>query len=217
MNVLGTTRRPETRRGTMALAIKRRTAPAHRVAEATVARARPFASRGSYAAYLSRLYGFYAALEPQLHGRLGEILPDAGDRRKLPALEADLRVLDAPRPSSRHWCAALPRVDRAASAIGVAYVLEGKTLGGRFLLDEARRALGLDADRGARFFAGYGERTGEMWRRFRDALETWVRLHGQRSAVLAAAEATFESFTSWIGPLGWADVSASTIAPLSSR
>ncbi len=191
-------RAPATRRGSMALAIKRLTAPAHRTAEATVARRAPFASHASYAAYLHRLHGFYAAVEPVLFERIADLVPDAEQRRKLDLIRDDLRTLDVPLDVP--LCRAIPRMDGAATAMGVAYVLEGKTLGSRFLLEEARSQLELDAGRGASFFAGYGARTGPMWRAYLEALERFVARHGQRAAVLHGAEATFACFTAWIAP-----------------
>ncbi len=185
----------------MALSIKRITAPAHRKAEAAVALATPFASRRAYADYLARLYGFYAEVEPILFERLSGVLPDANERAKLPLLTQDLRVLDASAVvTAAPRCRSLPRLTCAASAMGVAYVLEGKTLGSRFLLEDARRLLGLDAGCGASFFAGYGPRTGAMWRAYRDALEVFVGRRGCRATVLLGAQSTFASFTTWVTP-----------------
>lgn len=186
----------------MALAIKRFTAPAHRLAEGAVAGAAPFASRAAYIEYLTRLLGFYAAIEPPLFERLDGVLPDVTARRKLHLIADDLTVLGArDRIATAPRCRSLPRLDGTSSAMGVAYVLEGKTLGSRFLLEDARRLLGLDAVRGASFFAGYGPRTGAMWRAYRDELESFVARSGRRATVLLGARATFTSFTEWIAPL----------------
>ncbi|HVH43321.1 MAG TPA: biliverdin-producing heme oxygenase [Labilithrix sp.] len=187
----------------MALAIKRLTAPAHRLAEAAVAAAAPMSSRHAYAAYLAQLHGFYAAIEPPLHSRLTGVLPDIDARMKLHRIEADLRFLGAEHLLAHAArCEHTPRIDSDATALGVAYVLEGKTLGARFLLEEARRYLGLCADGGATFFAGYGAATGAMWRSYRQTLETFVSVHGQRGRILRGAETTFACFTAWISALG---------------
>lgn len=187
------------KRGSMALSIKRLTAPLHRTAEAVVEAASPMSSRTAYSRYLARLAPFYATIEPVLHGRLSDVVPDMRDRAKLARIEADLRFLGAAPDLA---CDVVPRVTSDAMALGVAYVLEGKTLGARFLLEQARRALGLDADHGAAFFAGYGPDTGRMWRTYRDALEAFVAERGQRARVLYGAEQAFEAFTAWIRPLG---------------
>lgn len=181
----------------MALSIKRLTASAHRDAEAAVGRARPFASLGSYRAYLTKLHAFYEALEAPLFERLALLVPDADARRKTGLLEADLRYLGALVDPAALGRPRVPRIASSAAAMGVGYVLEGKTLGSRFLLEHARQ-LDLDAGRGASFLAGYGGRTGPMWRVYRDALEHFVVGGGRRAAVVAGALATFASFTRWI-------------------
>lgn len=144
---------------------------------------------------------FYAAVEPVLQRRLHDIVPDMSLRMKRHHIEADLRFLD--REALLEAVSArvplVPPMASIASALGVAYVLEGKTLGARFLLDQARSALDLDAGHCATFFAGYGAATGPMWRTFREALEAFVATHGQRTQVLRGARATFEAFTDWIG------------------
>ena len=193
----------EARRGSMALSIKRLTAPAHRQAEAVVQRAAPLSSHRAYVAYLTRLHAFYAAVEPRLFELLGDFLPDASERRKLDLIERDLAALGGLVPSGPAMHApSLPRLTCTASAMGVAYVLEGKTLGSRFLLEDARRLLDLDAGRGASFFAGYEARTGAMWRVYRDELESFVAQNGRRATVLAGATSTFASFIRWVAPLG---------------
>lgn len=186
-----------TRRGSSCLTIKRQTAAVHREAEAAVARAAPFADRASYARYLTALHGFYAHLEPAL---CRQTLPgiDLEARRKLALIAADLRALGAKVPAADVTLAPLPRIHHPAAAFGVAYVLEGKTLGSRFLLEEARRTLGVDVLSGARFFAGYGERTGAMWNEFRGALEDYVATEGRRTTVLRASRATFAAFIGWV-------------------
>lgn len=153
----------------------------------------PFRSLDRYASYLALLRGFYEAIEPRLFARLEGVVGDATARfAKAAAIEKDLAWLGAGHRGG--VSVRVPWLEGTASALGVAYVLEGKTLGARFLLAEARETLGLDVDRGATFFAGYGARTGSMWNAYRAALEGWVAANGKRSAVLEGARATFESF-----------------------
>lgn len=186
----------------MALSIKRLTAPAHRRAEAAVESARPLTSRDAYARYLARLVPFYSAIEPVLEARLVGVVPDIAARmNKRRQIHADLRFLDRADIIQSPLHSRLPRLPRMASiasALGVAYVLEGKTLGARFLLEQARQSLALDAAAGASFFAGYGPATGTMWRTFREALEEFVAKSGQRKRVLRGAHETFEAFTEWV-------------------
>lgn len=195
---------------TMAPVVKRLTAPAHRGAEATVARMAPFEDRGAYVRYLQRLHALYGAIEPGLYARLRPVVADAAARPKLALLERDLAFLGAPPKAASGVFVPDWRSD--ARAMGVAYVLEGKTLGSRFLLAEARARLGLDVDAGASFFAGYGERTGAMWRSYRDALEHFVARRGGRATIVVGARAMFACFVRTMEGVAWGPLNASAKA-----
>lgn len=179
-------------------AVKRITAPEHRIAEAAVNALQPFASRERYVAYLCKLHAFYAAIEPPLFRWLGD---DA--RRKLRRIEDDLQWCGGgPRSNARETLrpsVRVPAMPTLGHALGVGYVLEGKTLGSRFLLEEARTKLDLDAGHGASFLAGYGPRTGAMWRAYLDTLTSHAAARGGRTTIVLAARATFRAFTSWLG------------------
>src|SRR5919206_2700698 len=90
---------------------------------------------------------------------------DIGRRRKAARIEADLRDLGVPEAVLRDapLCPA-PEPEGRAAGLGWLYVTEGASLGGRIILREASRRLGIGADRGGRYFAGYGPRTGALWR-----------------------------------------------------
>lgn len=174
----------------IAASIKRITAPEHRVAEETVSAFGPFTSEERYSAYLCKLHAFYSAVEPRLFAWLRD---DA--RRKLGLIASDLDRLGSRAPDTT---CSVPRMPTLAHALGVGYVLEGKTLGSRFLLDEARTKLGLDPSSGASFLAGYGSQTGAMWRAYLDTLTSHVATHGERLTIVHAARSTFASFTAWL-------------------
>jgi len=82
-----------------------------------------------YVAYLGTLHAFYAAIEPVLFttADLEE------ERRKLPRIERDLELTSG-TPGTH--VVQRPRITSLAQAYGVGYVLEGKMLGSRFLLEE---------------------------------------------------------------------------------
>lgn len=100
-------------------------------------------------------------------------------------LEADLRALDCEIPL-------VPEARRFASraeALGTAYVTEGMTLGGRVL---SRRF----ASKGVslRFFAGYGEHTGAMWKSLVEQIEITGANPTKRDTICRAALVAFHSF-----------------------
>ena len=139
---------------------------------------------------MCKLHAFYASIEPRLFPWLRD---DA--RRKVGLVARDLACLGAFASAAP---VAVPRMPTLANALGVGYVLEGKTLGSRFLLEEARTKLGLDAQSGASFLAGYGPETGAMWRAYLDTLTSHVAERGERLTIVHAARSTFASFTAWI-------------------
>ena len=51
-----------------------------------------------------------------------------------------------------------------AAFLGAMYVMEGSTLGGRFLARHVETVLGLAPGRGDAYFQGHGEATGALWR-----------------------------------------------------
>jgi heme oxygenase len=102
----------------------------------------------------------YAALHVPADAVFGAWLADVpdldvGSRSRAPLLArfaADEALPEFPQPASR------------AEALGMLYVLEGSTLGGRFIL-RALTERGI-ADSDLAFLDPYGDRTGARWRSF---------------------------------------------------
>lgn len=69
-------------------------------------------------------------------------------------------------PSAAHVQWLWPPFDSAAAVIGALYVIEGSTLGGQVIAPQLKRSLGVERDRGASFFHGYGDKTNQHWQHF---------------------------------------------------
>jgi len=169
--------------------LRNETADAHRAIEQVAVATGFLTGPDAYQGYLRALHGFYAGLEDAL-GAVAELprwLPDLAERRKTIWLATDLAVLgvvaDAPR-------IALSFPD-ATAALGAAYVVEGATLGGRWILAHLGPAIPEDA---RTFFRGYEGQTGERWRSYGRALEE----HGEADRLIASAVVTFEQMKHWI-------------------
>jgi heme oxygenase len=92
--------------------------------------------------------------------------------------------------SERKWPIAFPSPCNTAEALGMMYVLEGSTLGGRFIL-QALTERGVDVSELA-FLDPYGARTGERWRSFLGILERETADDERRVAdACAGASAAF--------------------------
>lgn len=152
-----------------------------------------------YARYLTAMYGFHAPIEAAFASDLE--LAGAGfdaARRCMKAMwmRDDLRaigVADVPAP-----CSALPRAGNLARALGVAYVLEGSTLGGRFILAKLPPALAALRGTATRYLDGYGKDTGGMWRTFGDIITRSVTTLIDEAAAVHAARETFAHLVAWL-------------------
>jgi heme oxygenase len=147
-----------------------------------------------YVALLRRLLGFHLGVEAALAAApsLAPYGIAVEERRRSPMLVADLKALGAAPLAP---VAPLPPPCSAAWAMGCLYVTEGSTLGGLHLA----RALDavLPGEAGRSFLRGYGARHGAMWRDCCAAIEACGAEAGRLAAMVAGAEATFESFEGW--------------------
>jgi heme oxygenase len=152
-------------------------------------------THAGYRRTLARLHGFYRPAEAQLRA-MAQARLDMHERWKTPLLEADLVALGdhaAVLPS----CTELLPLASAADGWGRLYVLEGATLGGCVISRHVCTTLGITPDRGGRFFHGYGDRTGSMWRAFQAALAAFATTTALQDRVVASALATFRALRRW--------------------
>ena len=105
-------------------------------------------------------------------------------------LWADIERLGTGR-HSQHAADEAIEIDSLASFAGTAYVLEGMTLGGRQISRLLAEKLGVETDTGGRFFAGYGEATGQRWQQFKSWLQS---LEVDHDVAVVAAQRTFDQF-----------------------
>lgn len=126
-----------------------------------------------------------AALPARLHGWFN----GRSRRRFLAADLRDLGIERAPGPAP-----AVPELRGLAAAFGSMYVLEGSALGGQVIARRLAARFGFVDGSGAAYFNGWGERTGTMWREFRELLEAEVGPDpGQHAVASDAAVRTFDA------------------------
>lgn len=161
----------------------------------------PDLDRRHYTLVLQRMLRMHLSLE----GRLAELLADnypalqMDQRRKTPLLRRDLMVLAALSGDLSGSPLLASLAFDQPSAWGTLYVLEGSTLGGRIILRNVERTLGLTADSGAAFYNGYGERTGERWKVFVEEIARVHEAHPEWEApIVTAASAAFSALDTWL-------------------
>jgi len=175
--------------------LKLATAAAHVSLERVLASRGYFDGRHRYVEYLQRFLAFHREAEQALDAASAQqFIPDWHERRRAEQARQDLISLGAmslgaaegnfTAPSGH-----LPQVIGREQVLGIAYVLEGSTLGGAFLLRQLA-AVGVTAQRGGSYLASYGNRRGQMWQRFIATLEQ-AQTQISLDAVTNAALGTF--------------------------
>ena len=152
-----------------------------------------------YGRLLECYFGFWSPLEAKLSQStsLKPVELDLQGRLKSPLLAADLLFLGLNPAAVRH-CDRLPAVDTFARGAGCLYVLEGSTLGSRFISRRIEQDLQLRDGTGASFFNAYGESVGRRWKDFKSFVAAHVN-SGQTDEIVTAARQTFECFYDWLG------------------
>lgn len=171
------------------------TAPAHRrLEEVPLSKAivSPQITREQYALYLAKMQAFTAPFEQQLFEPLNSIFGDIHTRRKASLLQHDLSFLAA---NGVYVPQVAPFQFRSGLALpflaGAMYVLEGSTLGGKFIYKNIHAALQFDAQHGASYFNGYGADTGPKWKSFLGCFCSYATPQNSSEIFKGAAE-TFE-------------------------
>lgn len=179
--------------------LKEETAALHARAEQFVRILDEDASVADYHRYLVAMLGYHDPLERLLAGHAGLVAAgfeaERGARREL--LERDLANLGDVRTA---WpaCPRLPDVESLPRAIGAAYVLEGSTLGGRYILAKLPQALAGLRGRATAFLEGHGDSTGPRWRSFADVVERAVATRENAHLTVAGACETFARLIDWL-------------------
>lgn len=149
----------------------------------------------TYKNLLVRFYQYYVVMEEKL-GQFSADLP-LEERKKLHLLKADLSQLGFSENDLAKLSPAssVPHLDSLSMAVGSLYVLEGSTLGGQVISKHLRNKLGVRPETGGSFFWAYGEKTMEMWLRFKSFLNSY---QGDQPKVLESARLTFLSLEKWL-------------------
>ncbi len=79
------------------------------------------------------------------------------------------------------------------------YVLEGSTLGGKFLYNHINKTLGLDTTNGASYFYGYGPQTGSKWNTFVSLMADYAVDKNCENEIISSAVQTFSNIDHWLG------------------
>lgn len=174
--------------------LREQTQPIHKALEAiplSMALLSDTLSLSQYTHYLQAMYPVIRDVEQQVFPIVKSLLPDLPQRMKQHLLEQDLKGLNTEIPTG-----ASPLQDdlptlTIAQAMGLMYVIEGSTLGGRVILKSLDKNLGLSAENNAAYFSGYGAGTGLLWKAFLEHLTNYAVNENKQQEVIAGAEMGF--------------------------
>jgi heme oxygenase len=181
--------------------LKEGTADIHQQIEERVPVFREDFTLAEYVRLLERFYGYWAPLEGKLLDVPGLNHPelDLPSRMKSALLLEDLRILGRD-PAAVPRCDRLPALDSVPRALGCLYVLEGSTLGARFISKRLAEHLNLREGSGASFFNAYGDSSGRRWLEFKSFISTHAEPQ-HTEEIVAAARQTFQCFYDWLGAI----------------
>ncbi|WP_297332568.1 biliverdin-producing heme oxygenase [Flavobacterium sp.] len=146
-----------------------------------------------YKAYLQLMYGVVYDTEALVLHVLETIMPDIESRRKTTAIAKDLAAIGAVLPQTGSPLQKAEYTGDTAFALGVMYVVEGSSLGGRVIYKNIETSLGLNESNGASYFAGYGGTTGSKWKSFIDVLTGYADEHECEDEIIAGANFAFDA------------------------
>lgn len=146
-----------------------------------------------YACYLSRMYAYVREFESKIFPLLLPVFPDIDQRKKASWIEKDLEALKNKTPLPAIPSFEFKSGPSLAYDVGRMYVLEGSTLGGKFIYKNVQKTLALDEIQGAAYFNGYGQQTGQRWSSFIGQFSDFALSSGKEQEIIKGANEAFET------------------------
>ncbi|MBO9585004.1 MAG: biliverdin-producing heme oxygenase [Flavobacterium sp.] len=144
-----------------------------------------------YRYYLSLMHDVHNDTEGLIFPFFANAIEDLEQRRKKHLIENDLLFLNAPKMNSEKVFET--QGISVPFALGILYVVEGSTLGGRFILKNVSKFPELSGVQGVSYFNGYGEKTGSFWKSFLNFLSEYEQEHNCGDEIIEGAIFAFDS------------------------
>ena len=113
------------------------------------------------------------------------------ERKRLAFLQSDLEALNVKIPDLTTLENPF-EIESKYDALGLMYVLEGSTLGGRVILKALARNPDFADVKAFRFYEGHGEDTGHFWKKYQEILINEANDESAEDRIVNAANKTFE-------------------------
>lgn len=151
----------------------------------------PKITNEDYITYLNLMHDVVKNLEDDIYPMLAPVIDDLEHRKKAGALLNDIHFAKGEiKPYQAPF-----NTDNISIpfAMGILYVVEGSTLGGRFILKNIQESLGFDEENGASYFSGYGNKTGSSWKKFLNTLTDFESETHSADEIIAGADYAFST------------------------
>lgn len=144
-----------------------------------------------YTYYLSLMHDVHNDTEGLIFPFFSSLIDDLEQRRKKHLIENDLLFLNSNKNNSE-------KVFKTEGisipfALGILYVVEGSTLGGRFILKNVSKLPELSGENGVSYFNGYGDKTGSFWKSFLNFLAEYEQENNCGEEIIEGAIFAFDN------------------------
>lgn len=154
----------------------------------------PNVTNDEYVHYLNLMHDVVKQAEEEIFPALSAFIPDVKERNKTFLIEDDFKTLGFTKTQIKRPFENTASIS-PAFAMGILYVVEGSSLGGRIILKNINNALGHTEDKGAAYFAGYGNNTGSKWKSFLNSLTAYEAKNNNDKEIIAGAEYAFKTIS----------------------
>jgi len=158
----------------------------------------PVVSTEDYTAYLQTMLTIHKGIEANVFPVLATLLPDIDTRRKTQLILNDLQQLGAEPERSDESFTDDNYTSDPAFNLGILYVSEGSTLGGKVIMKNVLSAAKTGINEACHFLDAYGDKTGSRWKEFIAAMDQYQldADEATRSRIIAGANYGFERTSS---------------------
>jgi len=158
----------------------------------------PVVTNDEYTLYLDLMQDVVKDAEENIFPLTANIITDLADRNKNQLLVNDFKALGYTKRNTdvKPLSAGIENLT-PAFALGIFYVLEGSTLGGRVIYKNINTVLGHDLENGASYFGGYGGQTGSQWKTFLGMMTQYEEQNNNADEIIAGADYCFNAISKY--------------------
>lgn len=174
--------------------LRNKTSESHKALEAipiSKSLVNPAISLHAYSLYLSLMHDVVSDYEKVIYPIVENVILDISERKKADLILQDLKSIGEEKQKGHVFLKNHDQKFSLPFALGMLYVLEGSTLGGRFILKNIQENLGLNEEKGISYFSGYGNKTGSYWKNFLAFLTAYEAQNNAEQEIIAGADFAF--------------------------